>query len=316
MKGGSRCFTLLPCVGTRARWMRRSAFSEAENVTRGQGTCHIVEGVIDFRLISMPYENGETMRKPRISCEGDVYHVMGRGVGLQLIFEDDTDREFFLRVLHEESSSAGAQVFAWCLMGNHFHLILQAPMESVSSLMRCLCSRYAYVFNVRHERKGHLFQERFKSEPIDSDAYLLTAVRYVHENPQKAGLAEMDIYPWSSYREYTVGSCLPFSICTREFVLACFGGLEGFLSFHGAPESGSTLTDIGEVRTRTTAMSDRAAVLIAESVLREVQLSDLKAMPREARDAAISDLLDAGLSIRQIARLTGIGRGIIQRAKR
>ena len=182
--------------------------------------------------------------------------------------------------------------------------------------MRRLCSRYAYSFNMQHGRSGHLFQERFKSEPIDSDAYLLTAVRYIHANPEKAGLAAMGAYPWSSYREYAGGNCRVPPICTREFVLDCFGGLRGFLSFHETMGSEPALADVGAARTQTTAMPDQDAIAIADDALLGARLSDLKTMPKDERDTALRDLLDAGLSVRQIVRLTGIGRGIVQRARR
>ena len=87
------------------------------------------------------------------------------------------------------------EVFGWCLMGNHVHLLLHGHIAGISKAMQVLLGTYALKFNEQTGRSGHLFQERFSSEPIDSDEYLLSALRYIHQNPDKARIATYDSYP-------------------------------------------------------------------------------------------------------------------------
>ena len=124
----------------------------------------------------MPYRQRER-------SEGEVYHVTMRGTGRQLIFEDAKDRERFLEVLARETSENDAEVLAWCLMGNHAHILLHVPLEKMAVIMRELGRTYAMYFNARHDRVGHLLQGRYGSVPVKTDAQLLETVRYIHRNP-------------------------------------------------------------------------------------------------------------------------------------
>lgn len=250
-------------------------------------------------------------RSVRRQCESNIYHVISRGTGRQIIFEDDDDREMFLRLLEKSTADYSVQVLAWCLMGNHFHLLLRAPLGDISACMKALCGRYAQLFNAVHGRVGHLFQERFKSEPVEDEPYLAVVVSYIHFNPEKAGLCRFDRYPWSSYAEY-LGGGRARGICATEFVLDYFGGVEEFERFHAVHAVEAQCMDVDLPRLATRSMRDEDAILLATEVLGGARLADVKALPRDARNDALGKLLKAGLSIRQIERLTGIGRGVIQ----
>lgn len=128
------------------------------------------------------------MRAARRESESGYYHVVARGNGKQIIFESNDDRATFVRMLGESSSAAGVKIIAWCLMENHVHMVLEDADGRMSEAMRMLLSRYARYFNERTGHVGHVFQERFFSEPIEGDRYLLAAVRYVHLNPERAGV--------------------------------------------------------------------------------------------------------------------------------
>lgn len=130
------------------------------------------------------------------------YHVCARGTGKQLIFEGDEDRWEFLELMRECCREAGVTVIAWCLMGNHVHLVLADYEETMSAAMQRLLLTYARRFNKRTGRTGHLFQNRFDRRSLDTDRYLMAAIRYVHANPQEAGIALIERYPWSSFAEY------------------------------------------------------------------------------------------------------------------
>lgn len=251
------------------------------------------------------------MTRLRQVSEADIYHVVSRGTGKQLIYEDDDDRRVFLHLLRTSLSETGVELFAWCLMGNHFHLLLHGDITRISKCMQKLCSSYARWFNEKAGRVGHLFQDRFYSEPINSDSYLLTVVRYIHDNPEKGHIAPTNAYPWSSYREYVRKPRL----CTTAFVLSVFGGQKAFCDFHEKPDTLDAYTEADEVRAEFRLMSDIDFVNAAQQIVKNVPLSNIKMLTKRQRNDCIRTLRKAGFSVRQIERLTGIGRNIIARAK-
>lgn len=112
-------------------------------------------------------------RTARSICESGLYHLTARGVGRQLIFEDDDDRENFLGLMVDHLLSNGVRMIAWCLMDNHFHLLVQGEMSIISNSMRVTLSSYALRFNIRHGRCGHLFQDRFASQCVQDEQQLV-----------------------------------------------------------------------------------------------------------------------------------------------
>lgn len=144
------------------------------------------------------------MSRPlRIEFPGAVYHVTSRGDRREPIYRDDEDREAHLAVIAQAMERFDAQALAYCLMGNHYHLVLQTRQANLSRLMRQVNGVYTQAFNRRHGLAGHLFQGRFKAILVDRDAYLLALCRYVERNPVAAGLvATVREWPWSSCRAH------------------------------------------------------------------------------------------------------------------
>ena len=144
------------------------------------------------------------MSRPlRIEFPGAVYHVTSRGDRREPIYRDDADRVTQLAVLAEATSRFDASVLAYCLMGNHYHLVLCTRSGALSRLMRHLNGVYTQAFNRRHGLVGHLFQGRFKAVLVDSDRYLAALGRYVERNPVAAGLVgQPENWPWSSCRAH------------------------------------------------------------------------------------------------------------------
>lgn len=249
-------------------------------------------------------------RAARKVSESGLYHVMARGASRQLIFEDDADRRSFLAFLAKGCEECGVRLLAYVLMGNHFHLVAGGSVEDVSNCMRRVTGAYAAKFNGRHGRCGHLFQDRFKSEPIEDDGYLLTVIRYVHQNPEVAGLAKTADWLWSSYREY-VGEA---NLIDPEIVLDMLGGVDGFVKFHAQPHGGKKPVECDErvVRKR---FSDEEAIAAARDLLGRQSLESLSGLPKGERDEAVRKLRCAGLGVRQIQRLTGISLGAISKAR-
>jgi putative transposase len=147
-------------------------------------------------------------RKLRIEYEGAIYHVMNRGDRQEAIFRDDDDRKLFLRTLGEACVKTNWQVHAYCLMRNHFHLVVETPKANLSLGMQWFLGTYTARFNRRHRCFGHLFSGRFKALVVDGsgNGYLKTVCDYVHLNPVRARLLKQEQplreYVWSSYPEY------------------------------------------------------------------------------------------------------------------
>jgi REP element-mobilizing transposase RayT len=140
---------------------------------------------------------------------------MSRGDRREAIFYDDTDRQEFLRTLGEACMKTGWQVHAYCLMSNHFHMVVETPQPNLSLGMKWLLGTYTQRFNRRHRHWGHVFGGRYKAQLIDerSPGYLRTACDYVHLNPARAGIAEagekLEKFRWSSYRAYRQAKLRP-----------------------------------------------------------------------------------------------------------
>jgi len=147
-------------------------------------------------------------RKLRLEYEGAIYHVMSRGDRREAIFHDDQDREMFLETLEQACKKTGWQVHAYCLMNNHFHLVVETPQANLVAGMKWFLGTYTGRFNRRHKLFGHLFSGRYKSLIVDGsgNGYLRTVCDYVHLNPVRAKLLrpeqKLGRYRWSSYREY------------------------------------------------------------------------------------------------------------------
>jgi REP element-mobilizing transposase RayT len=142
-------------------------------------------------------------RLARLDAPGVLHHVMGRGIEKRKIFRNDTDRSDFVERLASLAAKDAMDVYAWCLIPNHFHLLIKTKNQPLSKSMRQLLTGYAVSFNRRHRRHGHLFQNRYKSIVCQEDAYLLELVRYIHLNLIRADLVEnlpeLGRSPWSGH---------------------------------------------------------------------------------------------------------------------
>jgi len=142
-------------------------------------------------------------RQARIYSETGIYHIMMRGNEKRKIFLDDEDRRRFIYTLFEKASEEKSDIYAYCLMDNHVHLLLREDGVNIARLMKRINVSFVYYFNKKYKRVRHLFQDRYKSEVVDNEDYLLAAVRYIHNNPVKAGIVRSpEEYWWSSYYDY------------------------------------------------------------------------------------------------------------------
>ncbi|WP_425057957.1 hypothetical protein SCACP_36900 [Sporomusa carbonis] len=142
-------------------------------------------------------------RKRREKSNSGYYHIMIRGNERKSIFFEDEDRLRFIDILYEKKQGNKFFLHAFCLMDNHVHLMLQEGTEGIANVMKKINISYVYYFNKKYKRVGHLFQDRFKSEVVEDDQYILALIRYIHQNPVKAGIVKSaGEYKWSSYNGY------------------------------------------------------------------------------------------------------------------
>jgi REP element-mobilizing transposase RayT len=206
------------------------------------------------------------MSRPlRIEFPGAIYHVTSRGDRREPIFVDDDDRQALLQVLQQATERFDAQVLSYCLMGNHYHLVLHTRQANLSRLMRHLNGVYTQMFNRRHGKVGHLFQGRFKAVLVDRDNYLLEVCRYVELNPLRASLVDApERWPWSSYRAHVALAPSPPWLDTV--------GLHGYLLGH-EPRSAA---DVRRAASRYCALvaAGRDVRLWDQALRRQIYLGD------------------------------------------
>ncbi len=267
-------------------------------------------------------------RTARRMSKSRTYHVMFRGNELRDIFTDDEDRNRFLHLLNEKATEENFTIYAYCLMTNHVHILLAGEHEALGKLIKRVNTSFVYYFNKKHNRVGHLFHDRYKSQPVDTDAYLLAAVRYIHNNPVKAGLVKEPYdYKWSSYRSYVdypqvANTCLDPLYVLKVFSGDIKKGQRLFLEFSRESEADNfDFVDVAEDGTKKDKeiKSEAAARTFADHFLKtkDLKYEDLKWKDYEGiRNELIVELRErSNLSIRQIASILGIGRGIIQRQR-
>jgi putative transposase len=277
------------------------------------------------------------MARPlRLEYPGAHYHITTRGNARQAIFGDDTDRQTLLGILAATVRQFGWRVHAYCLMGNHYHLLVETPQPNLSRGMHRLNGLYTQRFNHRHDRVGHLFQGRFGAIVIERETYLLELVRYIALNPVRAGLvATAEDWHWSSHRAHASLAIAPAWLRV-ESILERFGAdpMQAPVEYRrfvaagvGVPSPWSELR--GQVLLGSALFAERFRGLLAQqSVSSEVPRADrLAARPTlesllpeggssdlDQRNAAIRAAhLTYGYTLAEIARHVGLHYSTVSR---
>ncbi len=246
-------------------------------------------------------------RSARNQSSTNIYHIILRGNNKQQIFLDAEDHTRFLNIVSEYKRRYDFMLLAYCLMGNHIHLLIKTDETPLSTIMKSIVVKFVYYYNVKYQRVGHLFQDRFKSEPVESETYLLQVARYIHKNPIKAGIcADYSDYRFLSYSEYFGKSVY----ADTEFLFDIIS-LNNFKAFHEENVDDKVM-DIIENRIR---VSDNAAIEIINKIYKRKAITNLPEMPRDVQINVAAELRNKGLSVRQISRLTGISKKIAERSK-
>jgi len=249
-------------------------------------------------------------RSKRNLVKSGIYHIVIRGVNKQIIFYDDKDRKMFIRLLYYYRNKLNCKIYAYCLMDNHVHILFKDKEFLISDFMRNITSIYAGEFNKKYKRVGHLFQDRFKSIYVYNDDYLLRLIRYIHRNPEKAGICQTQDYKWSSYKEYT---CTP-RIIERDEVLLKFDIQKGkaikkFKEF--VSEKNEENLDRIYVADKLT---DEEAKILIKHITGVRDISLIKKYNKEIRKEIIYKILEiTNLSNSQIARALGVSKNFKER---
>jgi len=263
---------------------------------------------------------------PRIArqrSKSKTYHILFQGNGLRDIFIDDNDKNKFLQLLFEKSMSEGFSIYAFCLMSNHVHILLSGEHNALGKLVKRINTSYVYYFNKKYDRIGRLFHDRYKSEPVETDAHLLAAVRYIHNNPVKAGMIkDPSDYIWSSYHYYTDYPQKTLSCLDPLFILEMFSedikeGKEQFVKFSKDADRFEFIDVVEDETIKDKEInSEIAAREFVQQFLKKNGLIDCIGLKgsKSLRNELIIELKEKStLSIRQIASILGVSRGIVQR---
>ena len=254
-------------------------------------------------------------REARLLGASGYMHIYSRGINRQDIFYRARDYRFFLETLSDLSQEMGFDVIAYCLMPNHYHLVIYDADKRFSTIVKRLSISYSMHFNTCYSRTGSLFQGRFGGKPIEDLRYLLTVVRYVHMNPEKAGICRMRDYKWSSYTEYLHSDDSYTNahdkegkegICNVDTVLDLFGGVREFEAFHSVDD----IDYHGELE--GSELCDEDAIKIVCDVIQEDNPAAICNYSKKLRDDAIRKIREAGVKNKQLSRVTGLSIYIVQ----
>lgn len=245
-------------------------------------------------------------RLPRCKSKSGIYHIMLRGINQQVIFEEKEDYERFIQTIKKYKLVSGYRIYGYCLMSNHIHLLLKVEKEQLDVMLKRIAGSYVYWYNLKYYRKGHLFQDRFRSEAVDDERYFLTVLRYIHQNPIKAGVVkDLQEYQYSSYVAYIDGMC---DLVDIDYAYSLIPK-DDFARFNNEVSDDKCL-DIEEQRFR---INDDDAKRIIKEISNCESSAEIQALDMNMRDRCIRECKKRGLSIRQISRLTGISFAIVRK---
>jgi len=250
-------------------------------------------------------------RRPRIEIPG-FYHIINRGVEQRTIFQEPADYEYFEELMCFYAKSHDITLHNYCLMSNHYHLLIEITQENLSKFMRQLNMNYAIYFNKKYKRVGHLWQGRFKSWYVTDEAYLYTLMLYIEQNPLKANMVKsLEAYPYSSYR-YFLEKEIPECLKNAWIVQHYNRDTEAIKAFLNSEVDSEQLSQ----------MKKASSLVEAPNIDKKPDMESLKKRfkkPQEIkeRNATICEAYKEGYSQHMIAKVLGLAQstvnGIIKR---
>ena len=237
-------------------------------------------------------------RQSRRKSSTGIYHVMIRGINKQAIFSDDEDNKRFLQILFDCKAICEFELYGYCLMGNHVHILLKEVKEPLERIFKRIGSRYVLWYNRKYQRCGHLFQDRYKSEAVENDSYFSVVLRYIHQNPIKATMCKsLSEHEWSSYNEYFSES----KLIDRELALGIIGEVN-FIKYMSERKEDNCLENID----LTTRILDKDLSRIIEDTFNTKPIMIQNEAKERVEYILRYTLRIKGVSTRQLARVTGV----------
>jgi REP element-mobilizing transposase RayT len=256
---------------------------------------------------------GENMvRTARQESDTGYYHVMARGNNKEMIFRDISEKQYFLEELQAKINEGDISLLSYCVMDNHMHLLIFSDLESMTDALKRINIKFAMRYNTKYNRVGHVFQDRYKSEVINTGKYLLSALRYIHNNPVKAKIvSRAKDYKWSSYKAYINGDNDLINPKEQEMIIDMVGGsIKLFEQFHLEED----MHEFIEIREDLEREREERARRIIDSYCRKYNVDNIDKFHdnRNLLEEIIIELIQLSkLSHRRIAEITGINRGIV-----
>ena len=244
-------------------------------------------------------------RAARTMSRSGVYHILFRGVNQQNIFEEKADYEKLKEAIIKVKEEMEFEIYAYCLMSNHVHMVLkEKEVGDISLIMKRILTKYARWYNIKYGRSGALIANRYKSIPVEVDEYFIPLIRYIHQNSIRAGIVEsLEEYPHSSYIEY-VGE---EKIADTSFL---FGIMEKdrFVAYH------KEIDGVKFVVSDSTKKTDEEVLIYLKKAYKIENPKNIAKMSKLERNEILAEL-KKHFPVRQLQRLTGVSRGVITRIK-
>ena len=240
-----------------------------------------------------------------------VYHIIIKGLDDSDFFFDNEDRIIFLKKIKYSKHKFKYQVYAYCLMTNHVHLVIKVDNDNLSKAMQSLIIRYSRYFNKKYDRKGNFIQNRFFSKNIENQKYFLDVCRYIHRNPEKAGIDKTYNYKWSSYHEYIEKEDI---INKKALLYYLDNNINSFICYTNKEENIDEMMNLSDFEMATSLNDDELIEIIKRKFNLKTTNGIIKHFKNKENRVKLKELKEIrGISQRQISRVTMVNREIIRR---
>lgn len=260
-------------------------------------------------------------RQPRRKSHSKVYHCMLRGINKQDIFFEEKDYLEFQNIIKKTKENFLYQLYSYVLMPNHIHLEIKDESQELSQIIHSMATSYAIYFNKKYQRVGHVFENRFQSKNVENSYYILNLVRYIHQNPIKAGIAKMEEYKWSSYSEYFEKTKVKEDnkLVDTERILEMFStekeqGRKEFFEFNTKSIKFQDSAEFLEYEMKNK-LTDEEVIYFIKEELKIYNIQEIQKYNKNYRNQIIQKIKKIqGVTQPQIARVLGITLRMVQRA--
>lgn len=260
-------------------------------------------------------------RQPRRKSHSKVYHCMLRGINKQDIFFEEKDYLEFQNIIKKTKENFLYQLYSYVLMPNHIHLEIKDESQELSQIIHSMATSYAIYFNKKYQRVGHVFENRFQSKNVENSYYILNLVRYIHQNPIKAGIAKMEEYKWSSYSEYFEKTKVKEDnkLVDTERILEMFStekeqGIKEFFQFNTKSIKFQDSAEFLEYEMKNK-LTDEEVIYFIKEELKIYNIQEIQKYNKNYRNQIIQKIKKIqGVTQPQIARVLGITLRMVQRA--